>query len=135
MEISGDTIATIIGALGLGGILAAAINAVSNRKKTGADATKVLTDAALGIVTQLQSRIKDLLAEVSELKEREDERDAREDQARRALLKHHEWDLALVRVINENLPDHADLLPPPPLFEELRETHRSTSSTRKKDPA
>lgn len=116
MAINVETVSAVVGAVGLSTIVAAAINAISNRKKTGADATKVITDAALGVVTQLQSRIKDLLAEVKELNEREDERDRREDLARRQLYQHHQWDLTLVRFINENLPEHADLLPPPPLF-------------------
>ena len=118
MAVSAETVTAIIGAVGLSSIVAAAINAISNRKKTGADATKVITDAALGVVTQLQTRIKDLLAEVNELKEREDARDRREEAARRALIKHDEWDRTLVRVINENLPGRKDLLPPPPLFDD-----------------
>lgn len=125
MNLHAETVATLLAAVGFSGIVAALINAISNRKKTGADATKVITDAALGVVTQLQERIKELLAEqsnlktqVNDLEEREDQRDAREHAARRALLKHHEWDLRLARFINENHPDHADLLPPPPLFDE-----------------
>jgi hypothetical protein len=118
VAINAETVSAVVGAVGLSTIVAAAINAISNRKKTGADATKVITDAALGVVTQLQSRIKDLLAEVSDLKSREDDRDRREDAARRALLRHHQWDLRLADIINHSLPDHAHLLPPPPLFAE-----------------
>ena len=118
MVIDVETVSAVLGAVGLSTIVAAAINAISNRKKTGADATKVITDAALGVVTQLQSRIQDLLGEITELKNREDARDRREDAATRALLRHHQWDLRLVDVINENLPDHEHLLPPPPLFNE-----------------
>lgn len=118
MPIDAQTISAVLGAVGLSTIVAAAINAVSNRKKTGADATKVITDAALGVVTQLQSRIKELLDEVQELKAREDSRDLREDAARRALIRHHQWDLRLVSIVNESLPGHKNLLPPPPLFQE-----------------
>lgn len=118
MAINAETVSAVVGAVGLSTIVAAAINAISNRKKTGADATKVITDAALGVVTQLQSRIKDLLGEVQELKAREDERDRREDAARRALIRHHQWDVRLVSIINESLPGHKNLLPPPPLFHE-----------------
>lgn len=132
MNVDPETIATLLGALGLSGITAGLINAISNRKKTGADATKVITDAALGVVTQLQERIKELLAEqttlkqeVSDLQDREDDRDSRETAARKALLKHHEWDLRLTRLINEKLPDHSgELLPPPPLLDELEFEHR-----------
>lgn len=118
MAIDAQTVSAVVGAVGLSTIVAAAINAVSNRKKTGADATKVITDAALGVVTQLQARIKELLDEVQELKAREDSRDRREDAARRALIRHHQWDLRLVSIVNESLPGHKNLLPPPPLFQE-----------------
>lgn len=116
--VNAETVSAVVGAVGLSTIVAAAINAISNRKKTGADATKVITDAALGVVTQLQSRIKDLLGEVQELQRREDERDLREAAARRALIRHHQWDIRLVSIINESLPAHQNLLPPPPLFHE-----------------
>src|SRR5688500_14739195 len=106
MAIDAQTVSAVVGAVGLSTIVAADINAVPNRKKTGADATKVITDAALGIVTQLQARIKDLLVEVNDLKAREDERDRREDEQQKALMKHHQWDLHLVGVINESLPTH-----------------------------
>ena len=118
MEINAETVTAVLGAAGLSTIVAAAINAISNRKKTGADATKVITDAALGVVTQLQTRITELLGEVAELKKREDERDRREELATRALLRHHQWDLRLVAIVNEALPEHKNLLPPPPLFQE-----------------
>lgn len=118
MAVNVETVTAVIGAVGLSSIVAAGINALSNRKKTGADATKVITDAALGVVTQLQSRIKELLEEVQEMKAREDDRDRREDAARRSLMKHHEWDQQLVRIVNEHLPGKVDLLPPPPLFED-----------------
>lgn len=129
MALNAETVSAIVGAVGLSSIVAAAINAVSNRKKTGAEATKVITDAALGIVTQLQARIKDLLDEVNDLKIREDERDRREEQAQRALLKHHQWDLQLVSIINGNLPEHKGLLPPPPLFNDERRLANDNDSS------
>ena len=118
MTLDAETISAILGAIGLSSIVAATINAISNRKKTGADATKIITDAALDVVTQLQDRIKDLLAEVEDLRARQDETDRKNTSARRALRKHHEWDLELVRVINKHLPTRVDLLPPPPLLED-----------------
>lgn len=127
MAINTETVTAVISAVGLSSILAAAINAISNRKKTGADATKVITDAAVGVVTQLQSRIKDLLDEVKEMKEREDARDRREEAAARALMLHHQWDLRLVDLINDKFPGHADLLPPPPLFQDEAMPQRTNS--------
>lgn len=118
MAINAETVSAIVGAMGLATIVSAAINAISNRKKTGADATKVITDAALGVVTQLQTRITELLREVEELKRREDERDRREEATTRQLMRHHQWDLRMVDVVNDHLPGHANLLPPPPLFQD-----------------
>jgi hypothetical protein len=134
MAMSGETISAIVGSVAASGVLAGLINAISNKRKTGADATKVITDAALGIVTQLQARIKELLEEVSDLKAREDARDQREDQSQRALMKHHQWDLELVSIINQSLPDHKGLLPPPPLFEG-QPWHDNPNISTKKDPS
>lgn len=122
MAIDGQTVTAIVSAVGLSGIVAAAINAISNRKKTGADATKVITDAAVGVVTQLQMQIGVLNAEVNTLKGREDDRDQREVLAQRALLRHHQWDLNLYEVVNRHLPNHVHLFPPPPLFEDEEPT-------------
>ena len=133
MAIDVETVSAVLGAVGLSTIVAAAINAISNRKKTGADATKVITDAALGVVTQLQSRIQDLLGEITELKNREDARDRREEAAARALLRHHQWDLRLANIINEHLPDHEHLLPPPPLFQEQDWFTEDKTPPKKKD--
>lgn len=50
-------VAALLGASGLGGILAAIITGVSSRRKLGADATKVITEAAAGVVTTLREEI------------------------------------------------------------------------------
>lgn len=128
MAINAETVTAIVSAVGLSGIVAAGINAISNRKKTGADATKVITDAALGVVTQLQAQIKALTDEVTLLKQREDERDKRDDRSKRALMSHHQWDLGLADLVNRQLPDHVHLFPPPPLFLEEPETPRKPPS-------
>jgi len=125
MDLDADTVWAFFGSMGLATIVVAAINAISNRKKTGADATKTLTDAAMGIVAELRSSLAEALKEVAELKRREDERDEKDEERdrrdeirERNLVRHHEWDIELAVVINEHLPSHVDLLPPPPLWEE-----------------
>lgn len=125
MNVNAETLWAFFGSMGLATIVVAFINTISNRKKTGADATKTLTDAAMGIVTELRSSLSDALREVAELKQREDDRDAKDEERdrkdrirQRNLERHHQWDQQLVDVINEHLPTHVDLLPPPPLWEE-----------------
>jgi hypothetical protein len=129
MDVDAETVWAFFGSMGLATIVVAAINALSNRKKTGADATKTLTEAAMGIVTELRSSLAEALKEVAELRGREDERDKKDEERdrrdeirERNLVRHHEWDVELAVVINEHLPSHIDLLPPPPLWEEDRST-------------
>lgn len=125
MEFSSETLWAFFGSMGLATIVVALINSLSNKKKLGADATKTITEAALGIVTELRSSLTDALKTVKELEDREDERDKkdrerdRKDAVReRNLQRHHEWDVQLAAVINKHLPSHVDLLPPPPLWED-----------------
>lgn len=116
MVFDADTVSTIIGAIGISSIIVAVINTLSNRKKVGADVTKVITDAAVGVVSQLQIRVKDLLTEVVDLRLRDTERDHQEMATYKLLLAHQQWDLELVRLINNQLKEYTYLLPPPPLF-------------------
>jgi hypothetical protein len=139
MNVNAETLWAFFGSMGLATIVVAFINTVSNRKKTGADATKTLTDAAMGIVTELRSSLSDALAEVNALKKREDERDAKDEERdrrdairQRNLERHHQWDQQLVDVINEHLPTHVDLLPPPPLWEEEKPTPTTRTKGTKK---
>ena len=115
----GQTITAIISAVGLSSIVAAIINAWSNRKKTGADATKVITDAALGVVTELRSQIAEANAKQDSSDKRIQELEYQARENLRRLNEHHQWDIELAAFVREHLPAHADKLrQPPPLFDE-----------------
>jgi len=108
---------TALASLGLGAIVSAIVAGLFSKKKLGAEATKIITDAAAGVVTQMQDRLNRAeqreaaaerrLEEVEEAHARE--RDAWWD----ALTLHAAWDT----VINAKLRDLGvtDLPEPPPL--------------------
>lgn len=92
MPAEGNTWVTILAAILGSGIFAAVVNAVAGRRKLGADATKVITEAAGGVVERLEDenerlslRVTHLEQEVADLKER--------DRVQRdLLLVHAGWD-------------------------------------------
>lgn len=92
MDGDGSAWVTILAAILGSGIFAAIVNAVAGRRKLGADATKVITEAAGGVVERLENenerlslRVSNLEGEVNDLKER--------DRIQRdLLLVHAGWD-------------------------------------------
>lgn len=80
---------------GLSGI-AAVVNAVISRRKVGADAAAVLTNAATGLVTDLQAQI--------------DELKAWKREHTRLLIEHRRWDAVVAR----HLKDAGIDVPEPP---------------------
>ena len=103
-----STVATILGAVGFSGIAAATINFFANRKRGGADATKIITDAAASIVTSLRER-------VDELERREDERDDWEEEIREASVAHAQWDMDRIAELARFAPQ-LKIKPPPPML-------------------
>lgn len=90
-------ILTIAG--GLSGI-AAVINAVISRRKVGADAASVLTQAASGLVTDLQAQI--------------DELKAWKRGQNHLLAEHRKWDSIVVRHLKDagiDVPEPPSLTP------------------------
>jgi protein tyrosine/serine phosphatase len=63
--VSGTELATVLAALGFGGAFVAVVNAVSQRRKVGADATAVVTAAARELVDPLRRALADERAEHS----------------------------------------------------------------------
>lgn len=116
MNLNSETVTAIAGAFGVSAIIVALITAFSNRAKTGADATKVITEAALGVVSQLEKTIDALKAQINELEHREARRSIRENLANQAALKHQKWDNDLVALINDRFPNDPDIPAPPPLY-------------------
>lgn len=142
--VDATTVATILGSIGFSGMTVAIINFYANRKKVGADATKIITEAAASVVSSLRGQVDDLRAREDERDERDEQRDQemeelerryrrrerewasrleeledrhhKEELARRkALDKHGEWDTLATKSLNEVIPP-INLPPPPPLY-------------------
>lgn len=115
----------LIVALVGGGTIAAVINAIMSRKKLGADATKIITEAAAGVATDLRAdntdlrqRLARLQTQVAECEAREDRWELERREWRDILQVHAAWDhMAVV-----SLRDHGviDLPAPPPLYPPYR---------------
>lgn len=123
------------------GVLGAVINGIINRKKLGAEATNIITQAATGVVERLEAEIKrkgsDLEAatarireleervrvveqresdHATECQEREKERAHEMLLIRETLQVHAAWDFRAVRALEEFSLRKTDLRPPPPLL-------------------
>jgi 3-hydroxyacyl-CoA dehydrogenase len=55
--VSADVVVAVLGAGGLSAILGAGITAMSSKRKLGAEATKIITDAAAGVVTSMEHQL------------------------------------------------------------------------------
>lgn len=51
------TVITVLGAGGLGAIIAAVVTGLFSKRKLGAEATEIITNAAAGVVTSVQSQL------------------------------------------------------------------------------
>lgn len=108
-----------------GGTIAAVINAVMARKKLGADATKVITEAAAGVATDLRKDNADLRTEVATLRRQVTECEAREDrwelerrEWRDILQVHAAWDHMAVTALRR--AGVSDIALPPALYPPYR---------------
>lgn len=116
-------LAALLGAGGVGAIMAAIVTGLFSKRKLGAEATEIITKAAAGVVTNMQAEIdrqvrrNDLLiSEHLSLMHslREDHRREMED-VRRVLQLHVAWDAIAIARIGElgiDLPPAPPLLPP-----------------------
>lgn len=112
----------VLAMVGSGGIGAAVVNAISNRRrlnsegeKFGAEATKIITDAAAGTVTLLEARV----TAVTEEREREVKRLIHEHNAQMETVwgffaRHTQWDMDVVQRLQQY---GVTVQPPPPLPE------------------
>lgn len=98
-------------------VITAMITGVINRKRLGAEATSIITQAAGGMVKTLQDDNARLRAEYAtmrierdEQEDRERERDRRDEQLRKALEAHGEWDRQVAAMLRGAGLD----VPPPP---------------------
>lgn len=118
-----ELIVAILGAGGMGAIIAAIVTGLFSKRKLGAEATDIITKAAAGVVTNLQSEIdrqvharQEDAASHAALVERLIASHNREmSEVRRVLQLHVAWDaLAIARLadLGVNLPPAPPLLPP-----------------------
>lgn len=115
-----QTLATLGGALGLSGVLAAIVSGIISRKKLKADATLVVQQAASGLVESMQKqleirdvRLTEMSARIDELEDNERRHSREAELWRRDLQLHATWDaLAMTE-----LAKHGVTLPEaPPLY-------------------
>ncbi len=118
---SASLIIALLGVGGLGAIAAAIVTGLFSRRKLGAEATKIITDAAAGVVTSLE---REIVRQRERMEIMIDEHRAairtlmanhaeEIEENRRALQMHTAWDYLAI----DRLREHGvDLPPPPPLL-------------------
>lgn len=125
-----DTVVAVLGAGGLGAVLAAVVTGVFTKRKLGAEATEIITKAAAGVVTNLQSEIQrqtgiidtmrseyesEIAACESKMTAMARAHVAERDEWKRVLQLHVSWDaiaLAKMADIGIELPPVPPLMPP-----------------------
>lgn len=114
-----ELLPTIAASTGLSAILLAIVNAIFNRRKTSAEATSVITQAAGGLVANLNADNLSLRGEnqllktqVQELLDKDERRDRREERVRDAMKEHNEYDKKMAEKLREA---GIDVPMPPPL--------------------
>lgn len=114
-------LAAVLGAGGIGAIIAAIVTGLFSKRKLSAEATEIITKAAAGVVTNLQAEIDRQKIRNSELIEehRADmaalirAHDNEMAEVRRVLQLHVAWDaIAIARMAELGI----ELPPPPPLL-------------------
>lgn len=102
---------------GVGGVLVAVINGLFSKRKLSADATKIITEAASGVVERLKdenlrmnTELAQVRAEQASARQRETERDRRERERDHAILLHGYWDQQVFTMAR----DQGLTLPEPP---------------------
>jgi uncharacterized protein (DUF3084 family) len=119
----------VIGAVGV--VLGGIITGIFNRRKLGADASKIITDAAAGAVELLRGENTRILAEVHEIRDeaetaRHEAQTAREEahelrregqRTRDMVVAHTVWDQQVLEIAGEQ---GLQLPPVPPLYPQDR---------------
>jgi acyl-coenzyme A synthetase/AMP-(fatty) acid ligase len=116
-------IVAILGAGGLGAIVAAVVTGLFSKRKLGAEATEIITKAAAGVVTSLQgelarseaARLTQQIEYQATITKIKDDHDAEMADVRRVLQLHVAWDaIAIAKMAEQgiHLPPAPPLLPP-----------------------
>lgn len=125
---TGAALIQLLGSAAVAGVLVAVINAVVTRKKLGAEATKIITDAASGVVANFEAdnkRLRDndisnraqidaLEARIDDLEDEQHEWHRERREWMRALQLHAAWDAMAVSKLRDCNPA-INLPHPPPL--------------------
>ena len=120
---SATVLAALLGAGGLGAIVAAIITGLFSKRKLGAEATEIITKAAAGVVTNMQAEIERQVARNKELVARHEadmdrvmaDHKREVEDMRRVLQLHVAWDaiaIAKMAEVGIDLPPAPPLLPP-----------------------
>lgn len=119
---SAELILAAVGSAGFTGLVATVVNGILNRKKLSADATKIITEAASGVVERLEA---ELTRKDREHKEREQVLEDRLDRLETYIAEwrdvaqlHAAWDEivqyeAREAGFSEKIPAAPPLMPPP----------------------
>lgn len=109
----------LLGGTGIGAIFASIVAGLFSKKKLGAEATKIITDAAAGVVTSISEDLEraKLARDRAEQKLADREIEYQRDRAaHRAVLQlHASWDVMAIAKLKEcgiELPEPPPLLPP-----------------------
>lgn len=115
-------VVAILGAGGLGAIAAAVITGLFSKRKLGAEATEIITKAAAGVVTNLESENKRQAVRIDRMIEEHrtamralvDSHAEEMEEVRRVLQLHVAWDaiaIAKMASLGEEMPPAPPLLP------------------------
>lgn len=116
-----NNLVLVLASSGFGAIAAAIVTGIFSKKKLGAEATKIITDAAAGVVQTLNAEVLRLQTRVTEVTDKA-EKDIRamaqahvseRNEWRRVLQLHVAWDSIAIAEVSKM---GVDLPPAPPLL-------------------
>lgn len=117
LEMGAPNLIALLGVLGIGSIIGTFVNGLFSKRKLSADATKVITDAASGVVAIQEAQLARVLTQNAALSTRLDQTEKEQERARdrerqrdEALAVHAFWD----RQATAELAHHGIMLPEPP---------------------
>lgn len=120
MKWDGATLLQFIFSAGVMTVFVAVINGLLQRRKVGADTTKVITDAATGVMSRIESDNERLRSEAIGYRTREDVLEDHIDRLgderaewMRIARQHGEWDDLVFKQVAEHCPTLILPVPPP----------------------
>lgn len=117
-----STIVAVLGAGGLGAILAAVTTGLFSKRKLGAEATEIITNAATGVVKSMEGQLAraekalrdSQAAHAAEMSRMAAAHIAERNEWRKVLQLHVAWDVLAIQKMSEAQLDGSSPLPPPP---------------------